>query len=134
VIRATFDSNIYISALQFHGVGLRLLYIAQAGMIRMDTSNAIIEETIGVLRDKFEWAGYRLHFAQAALLKLAYRVTPVESLRIADDPDDDRIIECAVTAGSDFIVTFDKDLLRLGEYRGIKIVQAAEFLRSGIAG
>lgn len=133
MIRATFDSNIYIS-LQFNGVGARLIEMAQVGVIRVDTSDAIIDETIGVLRDNFEWAGYRLHFAKAALLKLAHRVTPVETLKIADDADDDRIIECAVAAGSDFIVTFDKDLLRLGVYGGIKIVQAAEFLRSGIAG
>jgi hypothetical protein len=40
---------------------------------------------------------------------------------IKEDPDDNRILECAVTAGSDVIVTYDKDLLRLGEHMGIKI-------------
>jgi putative PIN family toxin of toxin-antitoxin system len=130
VIRATLDSNVYVSALQFYGVGVRLLEIARAGQIRIDTSDAILDETMGVLRDKFAWAGYRLHFARAALLKYANRVTPAQTLKIADDPDDDRIIECAVTAGSDFIVTYDKDLLRLGEYGEIKIVHPADFLRS----
>ena len=44
------------------------------------------------------------------------------------DPDDDRILECAVTAGSDYILSYDKDLLRLKEYAGIKIVTASDFL------
>ncbi len=83
-------------------------------MIRIDISHAILDETIGVLRDKFGWEGYRLHFARAALLNFANLVTPTQRLDIADDPDDDRIIECAVAAGSDFIVTYDTDLLRMG--------------------
>lgn len=95
----------------------------------MDTSDAILDETIGVLRNKFEWEGYRLRFAREALLKCANLVTPVHSVKIADDPDDDRIIECAMAAGSDFIVTYDKDLLRLGIYDCIRIVHAVDFMR-----
>ena len=48
------------------------------------------------------------------------------------DPDENRIVECAVAAGSDCIVTYDKDLLRLGEYAGIKIVTAVDFLTQGM--
>lgn len=47
---------------------------------------------------------------------------------IAHDPPDNRVLECAVSAGSDFIVTGDKDLLRLKRYDGIRIVSVAEFL------
>lgn len=35
---------------------------------------------------------------------------------VTEDPADNRILECAVTAGSDYIVTGDKDLPRLGTY------------------
>lgn len=45
------------------------------------------------------------------------------------EPDDNRILECAVEANSQYIVTEDKDPLRLQEYNGIKIVTAAQFLR-----
>jgi predicted nucleic acid-binding protein len=44
------------------------------------------------------------------------------------DPDDDKIVECAVAARSDYIVTGDKHLLMLGSYRGTRIAKAAEFL------
>jgi predicted nucleic acid-binding protein len=60
---------------------------------------------------------------------MARVVSPAVQLEVVkDDPDDDRILECAVTAGSDFIVTGDKDLLRLGRYDSIKILTVADFL------
>ena len=128
VITATLDSNIYISALEYGGIGARLLMMARASIIRVDTSEDIIVETIGVLRDKYRWEGYRLHFAGIELRKLGNVVVPSQTLAITDDPDDNRILECAVTAGSDVIVTYDKDLLRLSEYAGIKIIRPMEFL------
>lgn len=102
--------------------------MARAGIIRVDTSDAILNETVGVLRNKFGWDGYRLHFARQELLKLAHRVVPTQTVKAVDDPDDDRIIECAVEAGSDFIVTNDQALLRVREYGGIQIVNVAQFL------
>jgi predicted nucleic acid-binding protein len=50
---------------------------------------------------------------------------------ITEDPDDNRILECAGESGSDTIVTGDKDLLRRGEYQEIRIVPIAEFLAAG---
>jgi predicted nucleic acid-binding protein len=50
---------------------------------------------------------------------------------VKDDPSDNRIVECAVSAGSDYLVTGDKDLLRLGQYDSVRIVNVADFL--GIA-
>lgn len=47
---------------------------------------------------------------------------------IKEDPDDNRILECALEAGSEFIVTSDKDLLRLGEYASIRIVKPSQLL------
>jgi len=129
VVAVTLDSNIYVSALQYGGAGARLLGIARSGGMRIDTSDAILAETIGVLRDKFRWDGYRLHFAREGLRKLANVVVPSQTLHVADDPEDNRVLECAVAAGSDYIVTNDKDLLRLAEYGGIRIIRAVEFLQ-----
>jgi predicted nucleic acid-binding protein len=65
------------------------------------------------------------------LRKLCRVVTPTQSLNvIKGDPDDDVVVECAVAAGSEAIVTGDKHLLRLGEYDGIQILRVREFLES----
>jgi predicted nucleic acid-binding protein len=47
---------------------------------------------------------------------------------IKEDPPDNRILECASTACSDYIVTGDKDLLRLGSYASIRILSVSQFL------
>ena len=51
---------------------------------------------------------------------------------IKEDPPDNRILECALEAGSEYIVTWDKDLLRLGSYDGIPIMRVGDFLQ-GVA-
>lgn len=129
----TLDTNIYVSALEFGGIGARLLGMARAGNFRLDVSDAILNELVTVLRDDFHWDGYRLQFGRQGIAGVANHVTPTQTLNvIKEDPDDNRILECAVAAGSDVIITYDKDLLRLGEYEGIKILKAEDFLRRGI--
>jgi hypothetical protein len=60
------------------------------------------------------------------------RVTPTEALDVVkDDPADNRILECAKAAGSEFVVTGDDDLLRLWQYADIRIVKVSDFLSRG---
>ena len=49
--------------------------------------------------------------------------------RVAADPDDDKIISCAVEGQADYLVTGDKLLLQMRQYGGIRIVNAEEFIR-----
>jgi hypothetical protein len=51
VERVTADSNIYVSALRFGGKPLTLLEVALDGQIELAISDAILDETLGVLRD-----------------------------------------------------------------------------------
>ncbi len=63
------------------------------------------------------------HDARGKLSALANHVAPTVSLTGSkEDPDDDRILECAATAKSDYIVSQDKDLLRLAQYENARIV------------
>ena len=129
MLRLTLDANVNVSALNFGGKPAQLLGMAEAGTIRIDISDAILAELIRVLREDFAWDGYRLHFMRAKLLAIANRVTPTRTLNVVDDPDDDRILECAVEAGSEYIVTNDKAILRLGRYGEITMIRIVDFLQ-----
>ncbi len=48
MIGVTLDTNIYVSALEFGGVGARLLAMARAGLFRLDVSDAILDEVVTV--------------------------------------------------------------------------------------
>ncbi len=53
------------------------------------------------------------------MISATFDTNPTQTLDvIKEDPDDNRILECAAAAKSDYIVTDDKDLLRLGKYGG----------------
>lgn len=45
-----------------------------------------------------------------------------------EDPADRKFLECAVAGGADFVVSLDRHLLTLREYRGIRILAPKEFL------
>ena len=47
---------------------------------------------------------------------------------ITEDPDDDKFIGAALESNSNYIVSGDRHLLVLGNYQGIEIVTANDFL------
>jgi putative PIN family toxin of toxin-antitoxin system len=129
VIRVTADSNIYISALLRGGKPLELLELARAGQIELAVSDDILDEVARVLTDKFTWSAEDVSNAREQIGEFTTHVVPTERLdAVPSDPDDNRVLECAVAAGSEMIVTGDGDLLRLGRFRGIDIVGVADLL------
>jgi uncharacterized protein len=85
------------------------------------------------LRDKFGWSEEALTIAKERIADFAELVTPARKIdAVKEDPTDNRVLECAETGISDYIVTGDNHLLKLGEFAGAKIVKASDFL--GIQG
>lgn len=129
MLRVTADTNIWISAFNYGGNPRKLIGMAEAGKLDLVISDAIIEETRRILGKRFGWPPEDIEDAEAEMRRLGRHITPRVTLDVVkDDPADNRIVECAVSAGSDFIVTGDKDLLRLGLYDAIRIVTVTDFL------
>lgn len=53
-------------------------------------------------------------------------IPKIELSIVEDDPDDNRVIECAVEARAEAVVTGDEHLVRLGSYRGIVFLRPHE--------
>jgi putative PIN family toxin of toxin-antitoxin system len=130
VLRVTADSNIYVSGLiSMRGNPFAFLELARAGKIRLAVSDAILDEVADVLGRKFDWPKEDTAEARRQIERFTQKVTPKTILEVVkEDPDDDRILECASAAGSDYIVSGDKDLLRLGSYDSMRILNVSDFL------
>lgn len=48
-------------------------------------------------------------------------------IRVVRDPEDNKILESAVEARADYLVTSDNDLLRLEKYQHVQIVNPSQF-------
>ena len=48
-------------------------------------------------------------------------------IRIVRDPEDNKILESAVEAGAEYLITSDNDLLRLEGYQGVQIINPGQF-------
>ena len=70
---ATFDSNVYISALVFRKKALEILDLAIERNVEIAISDEIVEETIRVLREKFHWSDEWLEEARATTVRCRSR-------------------------------------------------------------
>jgi putative PIN family toxin of toxin-antitoxin system len=129
-VRIVLDTNILVSALNFNGRERELLELARIQAYDLYLSPFILAELSGVLIHKFAWDETRAEQALELVGSWATIVDPqarVSAIRRNDA--DNRILECAVEAGADYLVTGDRrDLLPLKEYEGVRIVTAAEFI------
>ena len=130
MLRITADSNIFVSGLNFGGIPRQILNLAESGAIHLAVSDDILDEVARVLRrEKFGWPEVEIERALTQISRFAERVELKQRIdAVTEDPADDRILECAVASRSEFLVTGDNHLLKLGHFAGTKIVKPAEFL------
>ena len=128
-MRVVFDTNILVSALLWHGPPARCVELAQRGLVSPVTCNELLDEFAEVLLRRFQLTIAEAEQARRSVASFSELVVITGQLRVvADDPDDDKVVECAIVGKADYIVTGDRHLLALGQYSGISIVKAAQFL------
>jgi uncharacterized protein len=129
--RVVLDTNVYISALMFGGLPGSLLDLAFLRSFTLIISSPLLEELDEKLRDKFGVSPEDAAFLHARLERVAQVVEPRGILSvIAEDPDDNRVLECAVEGRAELIVSGDRHLLKLAKYQGISIVTVRQFMDS----
>lgn len=128
--RVVLDTNIFISAILYGGNPRKVVNLAVTELIEVYISLELLEELGRVLRGKFTLGSFEIDTIISEIKDFAEIATPQVRLQvIKEDPSDDKVLECAAEAKARFIISGDKHLLNLGNFRGIKIVNPAEFLR-----
>lgn len=132
MIKIVCDTNILISAYVFPGGTTdEILNLARLGDITLYLSPDIISEFKSVLVRKFKYSPEEAGVFIGRVLAISTLVYPSERLGIVERVDaDNRILECAVASGADYLITGDKrDLLPLKSIGSCKIIKPREFLQ-----
>ena len=128
--KVVLDTNVTISALFWEGNPRTIYDLVRQGKLIMLLSDDMEKEFIRVLG--YEKFGLLPQEIMPFLRNLRSHARHVEtkskiSLVIAD-PTDNIFLECASDGGADVIISGDRHLLNMQDYRGIEIVRAGEFL------
>ena len=132
-MRTVIDTNVLVSAVIFpNSVPRQAVRTALHGGILL-FSDPTMNELKGVLfRPRFDRyvsrEGRAVFLAQ--LEGVAEFVPTVQIIRECRDPRDDKFLEVALNGSADVIVSGDTDLLRMGPWRGIKIMRLRNICRS----
>ena len=124
------DTNVLISATIWHNsVAQKLLFALISADAKIYTSLDIISEYQKVLRSDFGYYDIELAVITNKILKFASAIKPAEGINaVKEDKEDNKIIECSIASNAEIIATYDKHLLKLGNYQGIAIKTPEELL------
>jgi putative PIN family toxin of toxin-antitoxin system len=124
------DTNVIVSALLWEGNESKIIGLVEEDKIKLLTSVALLDELKKVLMyERFGLGEKTVDDNVKYILTISKIIQPKSRLRvIREDPGDDRLLECALGGKARYIVSGDEHLLRLKEFRGIKIVRAKELL------
>lgn len=132
ITKVVIDTNVFISAFGWDGKPEAVLNLMEQRKVVNCITNDIYSELQRVV------AYPKLKFPptlQVNILEFVFSwsnfVKPKETVAvIADDPDDDKFLACAVAANAATIISGDPHLLAFGSYRNIPIMTPAQFLEN----
>ncbi len=133
-MRVTLDTNVLLSAALWYGDSSRILDLVENKEIELILSDEIINELSRVfeyeeIKDKIQDKKLEMLRTVERIREISVIVEPAKIINaVKDDPDDNKIIECALEGKADYIISKDNHLLNLKEYEGIEILSPKDFL------
>lgn len=133
-MKVVLDTNVLISSLFWNGPPHKLLVLIEEGDLTLCTTPLLLEELRDVLNRPFFSPFITRHKTSceeliAGIFEIAElypdkRIEPV----VKDDPDDDKVLSCALVSGAKYIITGDLHLLNLKKWTDISILTPQQFL------
>ena len=130
-LRIVCDTNVLVSAILLpQSVPGRALSYARSQHVLLTTEDLAGELQHVLARPKFDrylTQSIRDEFVAGYIFEAEF-VAVIEHVTICRDPKDDCVLEAAINGQATLILSGDDDLLTLGNFRGIPILTAADFL------
>ena len=126
------DTNVLISSIFWQrGSSHKIVELAIEQKINNFTSPNMLEELVKVLKVDFEQPEEFIQRQLKLVADYSKVTTPKINVQaIKDDPKDDMVVECALSCTAQFIITWDNHLLKLKQFKDIKIATPKEFINS----
>lgn len=122
------DTNLFIAAyFNRQSASAKIIELAKEGEIKLVWSDLLKKEMDLILGNVK--ASLKFLNRIQDILEKGIKVSPKEKLKIVkDDPEDNKLLECAQETEVDYILTNDHHLLEIGEFKSTKIIRPKEFL------
>ena|SRR3989338_601097 len=129
-MRVVLDTNVFISGIHWTGNSEKIIFMFRNKTFELVSSIPIIEEITKTLRNfRIPLSEEDISNWENMILENAMLVEPEEKIDIIkEDFSDNKFIEASVAGKADYIITQDNHLLKIKEFRGIKILTPEEFL------
>ena len=130
-MKIVIDTNVFISAVFFGGLPLKVLHSIISKRNDAYISPQIWDEYNDVIERLTKKYPSRLkHQLIDEVFKVFKVISPSTAISICRDPDDDKFLSCAIDAGCQYLVSGDDDLLSLGKVEDVTICTPSEFLNT----
>lgn len=123
-MRIVCDTNVLVSGFLFGGHCRTVIRLVSEGKAEGFISSILVAELEGVLRRrKFGLTARQVAGIIDLVNQTFVTVIPLESVAVVkDDPDDNAVLEAAIAAEADLVISGDSHLLGLVAFKGIRII------------
>ncbi len=135
-MKVVLDTNVWLSGIFWEGEASKIIELAEKRKIIVFISKEILYEIADVLNNESKFRVFlenrkeKIEDIIRVVLSFADLVQPTNKIdAVKDHPADNIFLEAAQEGKANCIVSYDKHLLNLIEFNGIKIIKPDEFLR-----
>ena len=127
--KVVLDTNVLISAFGWKGASRKIFHKCIKGELDLFLTIEMFDELKRVVNyPKFKFSQAEIDEFLDQILEIGSLVEPGIKLEIIkEDPSDNKFFECAVAVAADYIISRDPHVLKVKEYKGIKIISPEAF-------
>ena len=131
-MKIVIDSNVFVSSFFWGGNPREVFERVINGLDELYITDEIIMEIKSVMKSrKFNLNNIEIEDYIKIIEKYSKKIVSKKIPEsISRDKSDDKILQCRLDGNVDYIITGDKDLLVLKEYKTIKILNPKDYLES----
>jgi len=134
-MKVVFDTNIWLSGIFWKGEAYKIIEKCINKKVEIIITEEILNEIIDILNKELKFQKFienrkqsiedllRTILSVSKLIKTTSRIDLIK-----DHPNDNIILEAALDGNADYIVSYDKHILNMLEFRKIRILEPNEFL------